>query len=101
MENLTYIKVEGVLDSVFKKHFKNYTPKKTLLGVAQATAEAWDISLEVLRGPGSTRKLVEARAGAYVLASNLGYSLNEISSFFNRHHTTVIHSLKLGRENGN
>lgn len=57
-------------------------------------AEKYSVPLSALRGKGKLRVLREARAECYrFLRDQRGWSLPKVGKYFNRDHSTIMHSL--------
>lgn len=68
------------------------TDESPLEDIARQVAERHGISVKALRGPSRVRNVAWARQVAMSVARSAGFSFPQIGTFFNRDHTTVMHS---------
>jgi len=74
-------------------------PEWPMRRVAREVAAAYGLTLADLQGPDQTIRMAHPRQEAMAKLYALGvYSMPQIGEFFNRHHTTVLHSVRKYQE---
>lgn len=71
--------------------------RPTIQQIASTVAEIYAINFDAILGKNGTRLIDDARRSCYLLAREYGYTLTEIGESLNRHHASIIHSVRNAR----
>lgn len=85
---MTYFAAPGIIKSRSKRY--------SLENIESIVCKYFDIDKDIIHTNKRSRQLVECRGFIYFLARNENrLSLSEIASYYGKHHTTVIHGIRL------
>lgn len=65
--------------------------------IAMTVADVYGIDTEAIIGKHGSRLIDDARRSCYLIAREYGYVLTEIGTALQRHHTSIIHSVRNAR----